>query len=120
MIIDIKNLERHSYKDVCGVYFLFEGDEVVYIGQSINAYQRALNHSVGGRKPIGWKKPIKRKRFTSFAVFPVPIEKLRKVETDNINYYRPKYNKTYDLSEKLKRTHLIKKFNINKKCICHG
>lgn len=65
----------------CGVYFLIEGDEIVYVGQSVNINQRLLGH-------------FPNKEFSRVAILPVPPDRLEDVEREYINHLAPRYNKT--------------------------
>lgn len=73
---------RHRIANGCGVYFLFDGDEVVYIGQS--------RRSVSSRVAFGSKNGVP---FDSFLVIPVPEEELNSYERAAINEFQPRFNK---------------------------
>lgn len=68
----------------CGIYFLCEGNEIVYVGQSVNAGSRSTSH--------------RDKKFNSILILPVPEEKLNEVEAAFIGLLSPKYNKTFHRS----------------------
>jgi hypothetical protein len=70
-----------------GVYFLCLGDEVVYVGQSINVPDRVMSHLRESRRPAG-------KTFDPLRIFylPVPESELLRVESELIGRLRPKYN----------------------------
>lgn len=71
---------------VSGIYFLFDGDNIVYVGQSADIYRRIYEHSSGRAK--GDKKT-----FDSFEFFEVDDEQERKrMEALLIRLMRPKYN----------------------------
>ena len=76
-----------------GVYGLFDGDELVYIGQSTNLYSRIGNHI---------KEDVK--KFDSFELFPVSSEytedDLNSVEARLISWFLPKYNKALAYGDK--------------------
>ena len=63
-----------------GIYFLCEGNDVVYVGQSVNAGSRSTSH--------------RDKQFNSILILPVPEEKLNEIESAFIGLLKPKYNKT--------------------------
>jgi hypothetical protein len=71
------------------IYFLFEGDEIVYVGASVNFVERIGAHASGQYK----------KKFDSFTAIPVPdgISPLN-LEYAYIAKYRPKLNsmRAYD------------------------
>ncbi|MBX9604650.1 MAG: GIY-YIG nuclease family protein [Gammaproteobacteria bacterium] len=67
----------------CGVYFLFEGDELVYIGQSVNIVQRIHAHE---------KIRHSGRDITSWAFQPCAPEDLRALEHLYIGIYRPPLN----------------------------
>lgn len=66
-----------------GVYFLCDGNEVVYVGQSTNVVYRVATHIMEGKK-----------RFDHHRVFYVPChpEALDKLEQQFIVQLNPKYN----------------------------
>lgn len=41
---DIKKLRLKKNFKVCGVYFIFDGDEIVYVGKSVNIFVRVNSH----------------------------------------------------------------------------
>ena len=69
-----------------GIYALFDGEELVYIGQSNSIYARVGNHI---REAV--------KTFDSFELFPLPdnIDNwcLNGIESALIEWFNPKYNK---------------------------
>jgi hypothetical protein len=66
---------------ICGVYFLFDGLELVYVGQSLNLHRRVISHVEQGVKKFD--------RF-SFLVCP-PSDKFP-LEHLYISKFKPKYN----------------------------
>jgi len=76
--LDIKMLEVRS-----GVYFLYNEDELVYIGQAQNIAARILQHICEGVKDFN------RVRYDL-----VPIESLNVVETALIKSLKPRLNKS--------------------------
>lgn len=68
-------------KIIKGVYFLFDGDELVYIGQSGNVYARIGQHIREGHK-----------EFDSWEVY--ETEDYIRLEPLLIGLLRPKYNQT--------------------------
>jgi hypothetical protein len=64
-----------------GVYFLCDGEELVYIGQSVNPISRIATHRHEGRK-----------EFTHAFLLPVPEYELNNVEGAMIRHLKPKYN----------------------------
>lgn len=61
-----------------GVYFLLDGDEVVYVGQAVNVYSRIGQH--------------KDKRFDRYAFVPCAVEVLDRLESLYIHCLRPRLN----------------------------
>ncbi|OBU55085.1 hypothetical protein [Stenotrophomonas maltophilia] len=78
---DVRKGMRRRTDNECGVYFLFDGDEVVYVGQS--------QVSVASRVSFGFRKGI---QFDSFLVVQLPREEVSEYERAAINLYRPKHN----------------------------
>ena len=89
MEIVIDELLRNSIKleaNCSGIYFLFDGNELVYVGRGWNCLLRVAAHT---RKNVD-------KVFTSWNYLPVKNEKeYRELEKELINKYSPKFNKTY-------------------------
>ncbi len=71
------------------LYFLFAGDEVVYIGQSRSLLQRIISHKQGNGK----------KEFNSIALIESTKDKINEEEYGYIKWYSPKYNKAGLLPE---------------------
>lgn len=61
-----------------GIYFLIEGEKIVYVGQSVNVYSRISYHHD--------------KVFESFAFIPCEKEMLDKLESLYIHVFRPPLN----------------------------
>lgn len=70
-----------QWANVSGVYFLLEGDEVVYVGQSTNVYTRIGQH--------------RDKRFDRYAFVPCAVDALDKLESLYIHFLRPRLNAAY-------------------------
>jgi excinuclease UvrABC nuclease subunit len=87
IIPDIVDLNRSStaISGVCaGVYFLFDQNELVYIGQGWNCFLRAAEHT---RKESD-------KKFTHWNFIPLEDEMERKkMERSLRDIFKPKYNK---------------------------
>ena len=66
-----------------GIYFLISDSEVVYIGQSLNIYQRINRHLSDNKKIFDEVKFIEYEK-----------EFLNDRESEYINLFIPKYNKT--------------------------
>lgn len=67
-----------------GIYFLKKGDEIVYVGQSVNIERRIKEHRVD-------KKGL----FDSYTTIECTKENLDSSETSYLFMYRPKLNKKY-------------------------
>jgi hypothetical protein len=70
-----------------GIYFICDGDEVVYVGQSVSVPARVMSHIHESRRPTG-------KTFDPSRIFylRVPEGELLRVESEFIGRLRPKYN----------------------------
>jgi len=77
------NLRRDK---VTGVYFLFEGDDIVYIGQSRDIHQRITNHYAT-------------KVFDSWNYIKIKPSELDIREAEYIIEYRPIYNKGLPIND---------------------
>jgi hypothetical protein len=69
-----------------GVYFLFQDDELVYIGQSLHAPARLLDHTAGvhGDPERPWNR---------VAILAFPAEQLKEKEKVFIQQFKPRYNR---------------------------
>jgi hypothetical protein len=76
-------LKRNSVplQKLCGVYFLFSGDEIVYIGQSRNVPAR-VQHHMGSDK-----------EFDRYSHIVLPADSLNEWESFYIHLFQPRYNK---------------------------
>jgi len=63
---------------VSGVYFLLDGDEVVYVGQAVDVYSRIGRHT--------------EKRFDRYAFVPCHVDALDRLESLYIHCLRPRLN----------------------------
>lgn len=66
--------------DHCGIYFLIHGDDVVYVGKSINIFNRIGRHRADGRE------------FDSFAYLLCPEDRLDEIEAGYITALMPWMN----------------------------
>jgi hypothetical protein len=66
---------------VCGVYFLLQGNRIVYVGQSGNVHVRLESHRREGTK-----------KFDRYAIVECGAKKLDALEAKYIAKYSPKYN----------------------------
>ena len=89
--------ERGSFltfnkEDKCYVYFLLQGNEVVYVGQTSTGLSRPFSHHD--------------KEFDSIKALPCSFNELDETEDYYICKYKPKYNKSrnYNMIFSLKRT----------------
>ena len=65
-----------------GVYFLYDADEIVYIGESDNVFRRIGQHIAEGKKI-----------FDHFEIYPTPDRK--RLEGFLIRALQPKYNRSH-------------------------
>jgi prophage regulatory protein len=77
----ILNLRRIEIVTLIGIYFLIDGDQIVYIGKSINVFARIAEHQRNNEK-----------KFDTFTYIQIPIDQLDEFEVEYINAYKPKYN----------------------------
>lgn len=76
-------MQRHEKVPiVSGIYFLFDGDEVVYIGKSTNIHNRLNSH-----------EHDRQKKWDSFTFLEVEGIFSGALESIFIGSYRPRYNK---------------------------
>lgn len=72
-----------------GIYFLFDGDEIVYVGQSKNVWKRLAQHS-------------KDKLFNGYTVLSCDPASLDDIEKHYIKEFSPKYNQQHLTKEEAK------------------
>lgn len=75
---DVYQLPKISYNVIRGIYFLFDEDVVVYIGQAINILRRITEHID--------------KTFTSYSYIECSDVEMNLLERKYIETYSPKYN----------------------------
>jgi len=66
-----------------GIYALCRGDEVIYIGQSVNVYSRVREH-YNHRQQKYWDRV--------FVLWCSPVD-LNRTETQMIHHFRPEHNR---------------------------
>ena len=82
---------KGQYKPPAGVYFLYDGSELVYVGETNDIFRRISEHSRGRVKPGQQEK-----HFTWWEYIEVDNENLRKsIEYMFIQIAKPKYNEDY-------------------------
>lgn len=69
-----------------GIYFLFDGDEVVYVGQSSCNIRGRISDHMGNDS----QKP-----FTHYGWIVLPTEEVQTAEDEAIMRYRPRHNSKY-------------------------
>lgn len=74
-----------------GVYFLYSGDELLYIGRSINVKQRVLNHLVGSGDAIPKQSVSDISHVRGFYVFDINDQEI--YESYAIKTLKPRFNK---------------------------
>lgn len=79
---DFPNAKKITDFGVCGIYFLLQGEEVVYIGKSKNFWLRLSDHFNSDKK------------FDNIYFLPAKEEILLRLEEKYILEYKPLYNKT--------------------------
>jgi len=79
MLTALRQMSRPVGEKVSGVYFLFDGDDLVYIGQSVNVHKRVSSH-IGSQK------------FTRYAFLPCHPIKLLEEEARMVRILKPKNN----------------------------
>ena len=78
---DFEDVEKHGTQGrICGVYVLFYGKRVIYVGQSVDVRSRIANHQ-------------REKPYTRCLVKELPQEVLTKVENALITVLQPPLNR---------------------------
>ncbi len=78
----LESLYRIPMTSLCGVYFLVDAEEVVYVGQSVSVHGRVSDHIGDGVK-----------RFDRALAIHVPPEDLDATENAFIRALKPRYNR---------------------------
>jgi predicted GIY-YIG superfamily endonuclease len=86
-ILENSSIYIHKGWSYCGVYFLIDCYEVVYVGQSVDVKSRLQQHSDSGNKGMAYEK-----NFNRFFFIQCEKEELKKLEAYYILKFRPKYN----------------------------
>lgn len=93
-----QSMERMSVDDIHAmgsvVYFIFAGDELLYVGQSRNFKHRMKMHRARFDEEAEFISDDGLKRLSVTAI-PVPPEQLNEVEYYYIQKFLPPYNKDY-------------------------
>ena len=93
---------QNNIKLVRGIYFLFDGSNLVYIGQSENIFKRVPIH-------------LETKKFDNWNYIEFVEDDLNILEAEFILKYQPKYNKSIPKNNRWLSQSLIKKIhNIGK------
>jgi len=81
--IDPSTLPKLTIKNTLGIYFLFDEDELVYVGMSDNSIHERLNAHAKSTK-----------KFTHYAIMEIDSTKydLKMIERHLITKHLPKYN----------------------------
>jgi len=88
--LDLDSLPRKNREHlICGVYFLWRGDLLVYVGQSKDVNSRIAFH---------YKD---KKKFDTYSILEIPSKELNPTERILINKFLPQYNND-SLTTKLK------------------
>jgi len=91
-IMYLPRIDAHN--GAIGIYFLFKGNECVYVGQSTQVHVRVREHRT---------KRNKSKDFDTYSWIPVPADKLDSLELHYIETIQPKLNSAGGELLKLKR-----------------
>lgn len=84
---NIINLSKNFEKDLNGIYFLLNKNEIVYVGQTTQGLTRTFCHA-------------KNKIFDKYYFIPCPADKLDYIESAYIIKFNPIYNKTINKGSK--------------------
>lgn len=87
----IEELPRFTYAVQTGIYFLFAGPVVVYVGQGLDVHARVGQHLRDGQK-----------EFDAYAFLPCPAARLNEAEAHFIHVLQPRYNHTLPANDTYK------------------
>ena len=97
-LAEIQRLPRYTHVSQTGVYFLFNQNDVVYVGQGQDILSRIGHHALAGKK-----------QFDSYAYLPCPADQLNEAEAHFIHLLQPYYNKTIPFNDTYKSLPTIKR-----------
>lgn len=80
---DVIRSQAIPIEQQCGIYFLLDGEEIVYVGQSVNILARVAGHLTGQMV------------FNAYAYLEFPVEELTLRESEYQSCFAPKYNRTF-------------------------
>lgn len=86
----VEQLEKHVFRKIIGVYFLFNGEQLCYIGQSVDILSRICSHA-------------KEKVFTSYAFIECQENELNEMEKQYIGKYTPELNRCLNIKHKTEK-----------------
>ena len=85
--------KQHNHIGYC-VYFLYNKNEIVYIGYTFNLGKRLGEHSQWTNSREGYRNQLIKKQFTHYSIIPMnDSKKARELESELIKKHQPKYNK---------------------------
>lgn len=97
--IDLESIELIVVKSLRGIYFLYNGTTLVYIGQAINLHQRINEHI-----------RTKTKEFDSYRFIEINGNiDLDRLEEEFIKKYRPIHNVRFNSNRKQSKRKIDKK-----------
>lgn len=97
-MIDLTSLKRIPTTPRIGIYFLFRGSDLVYIGQSVDIHRRIQDHKQS-------------KIFDSFSYIEYPEHQLSRKEKDLIKFFNPPLNVIHATSTEIPETLATEEFN---------
>lgn len=97
--LDLNSLKRNTISNIHkGIYFLYDNDELVYIGRSYNVFDRVSTHAVENIKT-----------FNNYSY--ILTDDINDIEKYMIYKYKPKYNvmsmRDYKKEMSKELTHII-------------
>ena len=85
--------KQHNHIGYC-VYFLYNNNEIVYIGYTFNLGKRLGEHSQWINSRENHRNQLLKKQFTHYSIIPMNDgKKAKELESKLIKKHQPKYNK---------------------------
>ena len=85
--------KQHNHIGYC-VYFLYDKNEIVYIGYTFNLGKRLGEHSQWINSRENHRNQLVKKQFTHYSIIPMNDgKKAKELESKLIKKHQPKYNK---------------------------
>lgn len=81
---------RKEYAKPSGIYFLWSGDDLIYVGKSVNVHSRLDSHINGPSNNTN--RVLMKSEITHVSIIPCSVDDLDVTEAIYINKFKPRCN----------------------------